>query len=66
VQIVGLIVPALSPYVLGEHLSTADHYLYMLGGWYPDGRAALDARWPALARHSQLIAQRPAVRKVEA
>jgi len=65
-QIVGLMVPALSPYLLGEHLSTADHYLYVLGGWYPDGRAALDARWPALARHSQLMSQRPAVRKVEA
>jgi len=66
VRVVGLIVPALSPYVLGEHLSAADHYLYMLGGWYPDGRAALDFHWPALGRHSQLISQRPAVRKVEA
>jgi glutathione S-transferase len=66
VRILGLIVPALSPYVLGEHISAADHYLYVVGGWHLDGRAPLHARWPALARHSELMAQRPAVRKVEA
>ena len=66
VKILGLIVPSLSPYVLGEHICAADHYLYVVGGWYLDGRAPLNARWPALARHSELISQRPAVRKVEA
>jgi glutathione S-transferase len=66
VTILGVIVPALSPYVLGDQISAADHYLYVVGGWYLDGRASLNARWPALARHSELMSQRPAVRKVEA
>jgi glutathione S-transferase len=66
VQILGLIVPALSPYVLGKDLCAADYYLYVVGGWHPDGRAPLNARWPALARHTELVAQRASVRKVEA
>jgi glutathione S-transferase len=66
VQILGLIVPALSPYVLGADICAADYYLYVVGGWHPDGRAPLNARWPALARHTALIAQRASVRKVEA
>ncbi len=65
-RILGLIVPALSPYVLGQDISAADHYLYVVGGWHPDGWKTLHARWPALARHTALVAQRPAVRKVEA
>lgn len=66
VPILDLIVPALSPYVLGKDICAADYYLYVVGGWYPDGRAPLNARWPALARHTELVAQRASVRKVEA
>src|SRR5437879_6024200 len=39
-----LIHDALSPYVLGEKLSAADPYLYMLAGWYPDDAGALGSR----------------------
>jgi glutathione S-transferase len=66
VQILELIVPALSPYVLGEDFSAADYYLYVVGGWYPDGWNPLHAKWPGLARHTALVAERAAVRKVEA
>ena len=65
-QVVGQIVPALAPYVLGSEISAVDHYLYMLGSWHPDGREPLHARWPSLARHSALLAARPAVRTVDA
>src|SRR6267142_248192 len=41
-----LIHSALSPYVLGENLSAADSYLYMLAAWYPGDVAALQARLP--------------------
>ena len=63
--ILGVIVPVLSPYVLGKEISAADYYLYMVAGWHPDGWKALHPRWPALARHTALLAERPAVRKVE-
>jgi glutathione S-transferase len=65
-KILELIVPALSPYVLGSHPCAADYYLYVVGGWLPEGRDPVHARWPALARHTALVAQRPCVRKVEA
>jgi glutathione S-transferase len=65
-QILKLIAPVLSPYVLGKDISVADYYLYVVGGWYPDGWNPLHAKWPALARHTALIAERAAVRKVEA
>jgi glutathione S-transferase len=64
--ILSVIIPALSPYVLGREISAADYYLYVVGGWHPDGREPLRARWPALAQHTQLLAARPSVRKVEA
>ena len=60
------IVAALSPYVLGQEISAADYYLYVVGGWHPDGRSTLHARWPTLERHTALVADRPVVRKVEA
>ncbi len=60
-----LIHGALSPYVLGEQLSAADPYLYMLAKWCPGDVAALHARLPKLARHSELLRQRPATRKAE-
>jgi glutathione S-transferase len=65
-QILELIVPALAPYVLGKDFSAADYYLYVVGGWHPDGRDPVHERWPALKRHTELVAQRAAVRKVEA
>ena len=65
-QTLKLIVPALSPHVLGKDISAADYYLYVVGGWYPDCRDPLHANWQALARHTALVAERAAVRKVEA
>ena len=55
----------LSPYVLGETLSAADPYLYMLAGWYDGDAAALNARLPKLAQHAQLLGQRPSMRKAD-
>jgi glutathione S-transferase len=65
-EILSIIVPSLSPYVLGREISAADYYLYVVGGWYPDGREPLHRKWPALAQHTELLAARPSVRKVEA
>jgi glutathione S-transferase len=56
---------ALSPYVLGEKLSAADPYLYMLAAWYPGDLAALHARLPKLAQHGELLRQRAATLKAE-
>lgn len=56
---------ALSPYVLGETLSAADPYLYMLATWYPGDLAALHARLPKLARHAELLRRRAATLKAE-
>ncbi len=55
----------LSPYVLGAELSAADHYLYMLAGWYPTDAAALASRLPKLGQHAELMQRRPATRKAE-
>jgi glutathione S-transferase len=60
-----LIHGALSPYVLGAKLSAADHYLYMLAGWYPGDVAALSGRFPKLAQHAELMSRRPATRRAE-
>jgi glutathione S-transferase len=62
----GSITAVLAPYVLGATLSAADPYLYMLTAWYPGDLAALHAQLPALARHAELLRQRPALRKAEA
>ncbi|MBS0364647.1 MAG: glutathione S-transferase family protein [Proteobacteria bacterium] len=56
---------ALSPYLLGEQISAADPYLYMLAGWYPGGVKALATRLPKLVRHAELIGGRPATRKAD-
>ncbi|HUI60504.1 MAG TPA: glutathione S-transferase family protein [Steroidobacteraceae bacterium] len=61
-----LIHGALSPYVLGEKYSAADPYLHMLAGWYTGDAAELHKGMPKLARHAELLRQRPAVRKAEA
>jgi glutathione S-transferase len=66
VKILDVMIPALSPYLLGGEISAADFYLYVVAGWYADGREPLHRKWPALARHSQLLAARPSVRKVDA
>jgi GST-like protein len=55
----------LNPYVLGEHYSLADPYLYMLASWFPD-KDALFARLPALGAHAATVSSRAAVAKVEA
>jgi glutathione S-transferase len=60
-----LIHNALSPYVLGEKLSAADPYLYMLAAWYPGDFAALHARLPKLAQHAELLRRRAATLKAE-
>lgn len=65
-DILSVIVPSLSPYVLGREISAADYYLYVVGGWHSDGREPLHQKWPALAQHTQLLAARPSVRKIEA
>jgi glutathione S-transferase len=64
-RIVAVIVPALSPYVLGKEISAVDYYLYVVGGWHPDGWQPLHARWPALAQHTALLRERPSVRRLE-
>jgi glutathione S-transferase len=56
---------ALSPYVLGESLSAADPYLYMLAGWYPEEATAPHKRLPQLARHAELMRRRPATIKAD-
>jgi glutathione S-transferase len=55
----------LSPYVLGETLSAADPYLYMLAAWYPESELPLAGRLPKLAQHAELLRRRPATRKAE-
>jgi glutathione S-transferase len=60
-----LIHNVLSPYVLGETMSAADPYLHMLAAWYPGDLAALHARLPKLAQHTELLRQRAATLKAE-
>jgi glutathione S-transferase len=60
-----LIHDVLSPYVLGQRLSAADPYLFMLAGWYPDDGTPLTSRLPRLAQHAELLRRRPATRKAE-
>jgi glutathione S-transferase len=64
-ELIGPLVPSLQPYVLGNVISAADFYLYTVGGWLPEGRGAVHSRWPAVARHSSLLAERASVRKVD-
>src|ERR1700730_8366918 len=60
-----LIPSVVSPYVLGETLSVADPYLHMLAAWYPGDLAALHARLPKLAQHTELLRRRAATLKAE-
>ncbi len=65
-RVLRLLVPSLAPFALGRDICAVDFYLYVLAGWLPGGPAPLHAKWPALAHHAALLAQRPSVRKVEA
>jgi len=47
-------------YIANDRYSVADAYLFVVMRWLKFFRIGLD-RWPALARHHALIAQRPAV-----
>ena len=48
------------PYVLGDHFTVADGYLFTVLGWLP--RLGLDiATWPNLVKFRETVAQRPAV-----
>lgn len=62
----GRVEGVLSPYLLGKSPSAADVYLHMLASWYPGEIAAQRSRLPRLARLSDLLRERPAVRKAEA
>ena len=64
-QFLGLISEELGPYVLGAGYSIADVYLYMLGSWYPDGKAALYERLPALGAHAEHLERRRALPKID-
>lgn len=55
----------LSPYVLGAQLSAADHYLFMLAGWYPSDDSTLATRLPKLGEHADLMRRRPATIRAE-
>jgi glutathione S-transferase len=61
-----LISQDLAPYVLGQEYSIADSYLYMLASWHPGEKTELYAQAPRLGLHSQRVAARPAVAKVDA
>jgi glutathione S-transferase len=50
------------PYVLGEHYSTADPYLFLISGWLKSDRVDI-ADFPRVHAHHQLMLERPAVRK---
>ena len=65
-ELISPLVPSLRPYVLGKEISAVDFYLYVVGGWLPEGRGPIHSRWPAVAKHSGLLAERASVRKVEA
>jgi len=49
------------PYLLGEHISVADFYLFTVLGWGKPAQVDI-ARWPALTRYRERIAARPHVR----
>lgn len=59
----GIIEQALHPRLLGEALSGADFYLWMLSTWH-DAPEELYRRFPKLGRLAKEISQRPAVAKV--
>jgi len=52
------------PFVLGERLSAADFYLFMLACWARPSEAALRASCPNIARLSDAVRQRPKLKAV--
>lgn len=50
----------IGPYVMGEHYSIADPYLFTLAQWMP-GDSIDPARFPKIAEHGELMRSRPAV-----
>ena len=53
---------ASQPYLLGEHYSVADAYLFVTLSWGQYVNIDI-SRWPALARYADKISERPAVQK---
>ncbi len=53
---------ASQPYLLGEHYSVADAYLFVTLSWGQYVNINI-SRWPALARYADKISERPAVQK---
>lgn len=49
------------PYLLGEHYSVADVYLFVVAGWSPHVAIPLE-RWPGLTAFRDRVGARPAVR----
>lgn len=50
-----------APYLMGEHFSIADAYLFVITGW--SGYVGIDlGRWPNIVAFRQRVAQRPAVK----
>lgn len=47
-------------WLLGEHFTVADGYLYVVTSWLSHFRIDI-GRWPALARHNERVGNRPAV-----
>lgn len=52
------------PFVLGERLSAADYYIFMLACWAQPSETALRARCPNIARLSDAVRQRPKLKAV--
>jgi glutathione S-transferase len=50
------------PYLLGEHFSVADVYLFVTLSWGQYVNVDI-SHWPALARYADKISERPAVQK---
>jgi glutathione S-transferase len=49
-------------YVLGEHYSTADPYLFLMSGWLKSDRVEI-ADFPRVHAHYRMMLERPAVQK---
>ncbi|UOA10022.1 glutathione transferase GstA [Methylobacter sp. S3L5C] len=50
------------PYLLGDHFSVADAYLFVTLSWGQYVNIDI-SRWPALARYAEKISERPTVQK---
>jgi glutathione S-transferase len=51
------------PYLLGEHYSACDIYMYMLSTWHRESIVPL-ASFPRLARNLELVARKPGVARM--